>query len=527
MNRRSGQALVPVLFVVMILTALAVTLSATAKRETKAAGNHLRDAQQYLIAKGAVNYIAAELQQATSNGVTVPQLTPPPDTDANGWTMLGDGWYKVDIIDTSSRININTVDAAALNKLPAFQNDPNLAPALIDWRDTDETDTTIPQGGTGAESDYYQSLPVPYNAKNGPFDTVEELLLVRGFTPQLLYGQTGQPGVPTDSSGLDTTSGAMTTRAAKSRQGAGGPGGAGGGAGGAAQDENPIDLSGSTMPMSELFTTYSKEANYADDGTKRVNIRTASANTLTTLLTDAGVSQGQARQIVNQFTRAAQGQTQTEQSQVTALSDLLGKTNPGGIAPLVSAWPRTVLQLVADKLTVSDDDFLNGRVNINTAPPEVLATIPGMDQNLLAAIQNQQQAGGFTSINDLFQGNAFDANLLRALYGRFCVRSSVYIIRVRVRMPGSPRVYAVQTLVELPAPKAGAADTTDAGGAEGADADTAGQPGTTTTQTATQPRILQWREVPRLPGWANWAPAPNYYSGGTQPLTTGGLLGNP
>jgi type II secretory pathway component PulK len=509
MSRRSGQALVPVLFVVMILTALAVTLSATAKRETKAAGNHLRDAQQYLIAKGAVTYVAAELQQATSNGVTVPQLTQPPDTDANGWTSLGDGWYKVDIIDTSARININTVDAATLNKLPAFQNDPNLAPSLIDWRDTDETDTTLPQGGTGAESDYYQSLPMPYNAKNGPFDTVDELLLVRGFSPQLLYGQTGQPGMSTDTSGQNTTGPGMT-RASKSRQGAGGTGGA--------AQQPAIDLSSSTRPMSELFTTYSKEANYADDGTKRVNIRTANANTLTTLLTDAGVSQGQAQQIANQFTRApqgqGQGQGQSPQSQVTALSDVaVGKTNPTGFTPLILPWPQTVLQLVADKLTVSDDDFLNGRININTAPPEVLATIPGMDQTLLTAIQNQQQAGGFTSINDLFQGTVFDANQLRTLYGHVCVRSSVYIIRVRVRMPGSPRVYAVQTLVELPAPNAGATDTTGAAGAAAGQTGGAGA----TAQAATQPTILQWREVPRMPGWALWAPAPNYYSGGTNP----------
>src|SRR5207248_8062397 len=38
------------------------------------------------------------------------------------------------------------------------------------------------------ESNYYQTLNPPYNAKNGPLDSLDELLLVKGVTPQLLYG---------------------------------------------------------------------------------------------------------------------------------------------------------------------------------------------------------------------------------------------------------------------------------------------------------------------------------------------------
>jgi len=516
-RRQAGQALVPVLFVLMILTALAVTMAASTKREIKAASNNLVDAQQYLIAKGAMNYAAAELQQATGNGVTVPQLTQAPDTDANGWTSLGDGWYKLDLVDTGSRININTVDAATLNKLPAFQNDPNLAPSLIDWRDADETVTTVPQGGTGAESDYYQGLPVPYSAKNGPFDTVDELLLVQGFSPQILYGATGQPGVDLTDTTSTPGTGPTGSRATRSRQAAGGTGGA--------QQAPAIDLSGSTTPLAELFTTYSKEANYAEDGTKRVNVRTANANALTTMMTDAGVSSGQARQIVNQFTRAAQGQTTTQQQQVTSLADIvMGKRNPAGITPLVTPWPQTVLAMIADKLTVSDDDFLNGRININTAPQEVLATIPGMDQQLLSLIQSQQQAGGFTSLNDLFQGATFNQQQLGVLYGRVCIRSSVYLARVRVRMPGSPRVYAVQALIELPSPAANQTGQTGAAGQTTPGLQTGGAAASTTSTAA---KILQWREVPRKPGWSTWTSVINYANGGAQPLTTGGMLGSP
>ena len=151
-HRISGQALVPVLFVVAILTGLAVAISATAKREMRSAANQTQAAQAALIEHGAVNYAMGELEQITNGGCAPPQLTPPPNTDAKGWTQLGDGWYKLDVIDTTARLNINTEDVATIGKLPAFLNDPNIAPAIIDWRDTDETTTTVAQtGGTGAE----------------------------------------------------------------------------------------------------------------------------------------------------------------------------------------------------------------------------------------------------------------------------------------------------------------------------------------------------------------------------------------
>ena len=66
--RESGQALVPVLFVVFILTAFAVTIAATARQETRAASNHLRERQQQYIALGAIRYGMAALQQATNGG---------------------------------------------------------------------------------------------------------------------------------------------------------------------------------------------------------------------------------------------------------------------------------------------------------------------------------------------------------------------------------------------------------------------------------------------------------------------------
>jgi len=56
--------------------------------------------------------------------------------------------------------------------------------SFFDWIDADDTPRMH-----GAESeDYYMKLDNPYRAKNGPLDTVGELLLVKGFTKVILSG---------------------------------------------------------------------------------------------------------------------------------------------------------------------------------------------------------------------------------------------------------------------------------------------------------------------------------------------------
>ena len=58
-----------------------------------------------------------------------------------------------------------------------------IAYSIIDWIDSDSN--TSPDG---AEDDYYMSLPNPYHCKNSYLDSIEELLLVQGMTPYLLFG---------------------------------------------------------------------------------------------------------------------------------------------------------------------------------------------------------------------------------------------------------------------------------------------------------------------------------------------------
>lgn len=90
------------------------------------------------------------------------------------------------LMDESSKININHAPAEILGTLLEVigetrkGEETDIANAIIDWRDED-----IVPSLRGAEDDYYRSLDLPYDCKDAKFQIVEELLLVRGMTPEI------------------------------------------------------------------------------------------------------------------------------------------------------------------------------------------------------------------------------------------------------------------------------------------------------------------------------------------------------
>ncbi len=108
--------------------------------------------------------------------------------------MTSDGYYggiRYGLENESARLNLNTILLAdntqpgtaqkILMSLPGMTE--SIADAILDWIDPDDQ-----QRDNGAERDYYASLDPPYVPRNGPIASIEELLLVRGVTPALLFG---------------------------------------------------------------------------------------------------------------------------------------------------------------------------------------------------------------------------------------------------------------------------------------------------------------------------------------------------
>ncbi len=107
---------------------------------------------------------------------------------------IGDGHVILDIEPEPGRRNVNLLTEEDWERIIANAGVAEDCWAMLtdsygDWIDIDEN-----ASADGAESDdYYRKLEQPYSAKNGPLDTVGELLLVRGFTESILRGGAFDP----------------------------------------------------------------------------------------------------------------------------------------------------------------------------------------------------------------------------------------------------------------------------------------------------------------------------------------------
>ncbi len=199
MKNERGFILVVVLWALMALMVLSFELSHTMRIEALTALTHEREIQAYYLAQAGFHRALHAVLQAVQLGEDVANtpeaLDPSAQVDPVGIWLRGDGrWvseafgaggYRVRVSDESGKININTVEEAVLREVFTHldfepEQGQELADAILDWRDPDPLERL-----NGVESDYYLSLPLSYPAKDGPFDTPDELLLVRGVSSQL------------------------------------------------------------------------------------------------------------------------------------------------------------------------------------------------------------------------------------------------------------------------------------------------------------------------------------------------------
>jgi len=110
--------------------------------------------------------------------------------DVQGYAdKLDTGEISVDIVPEISRRNINRLSRTDWERVFDVAGIPEdkwneLMDCFEDWKDGDDLRRTY-----GAETDdWYSRLESPYRAKNGPLFTVDELLLIKGFSYSMLYG---------------------------------------------------------------------------------------------------------------------------------------------------------------------------------------------------------------------------------------------------------------------------------------------------------------------------------------------------
>ncbi len=130
-----------------------------------------------------VGYLTPEF----SSGSASPEFTSPA---ASFGQDAGEAPAHPGFSDEDRKINLNALNAAnspifrellLLLGADSYTADV-IAAASVDWHDAD---SEVSLGNLGEEGRVYESLKRPYKCKNRPFDQVEELLLVKGMTPEL------------------------------------------------------------------------------------------------------------------------------------------------------------------------------------------------------------------------------------------------------------------------------------------------------------------------------------------------------
>lgn len=199
LGSESGIALFLVLWVLTLLSVIVGEFCHAMRAEVNITRNFKEETQAYYIAEAGLNRAVAELIR---NEVIPPKVKSPysegeeEEEEEIRWRInteippvpFGGGQFEVNIGNESGKVNINQADMQLLGMmLGGFDLEDMdkdvIVDSILDWRDKDHFHRL-----NGAEDDYYLSLPDPYECKDGDFDSVEELLLVRGVTAEMFFG---------------------------------------------------------------------------------------------------------------------------------------------------------------------------------------------------------------------------------------------------------------------------------------------------------------------------------------------------
>jgi len=353
-RKGSGFVLVGVLIVVMLLSMIALSVLFRMRSEETAGATGSTSEQGWATAMSGVREamrLAPTFQPGDTTWMDAPErfkdrMLYDDGTEEWRWTLYSanpEGGIRFGLTDEASKLNLNSATTSMVSRLPGMK--ASLTDALLDFLDAD--DVPRPEG---AEQEYYNALPQPYRMHNGPLSTVEQLLLVRGFSPSVVLGEDANRNFSLDPNEDDGD-----------------------------EREPPDDADGRLQPgLLPLLTVYSREPNTDRSGKRRFNLNTpGAALTETNDLPSAFV--------------AFVSELGTSKSVVMDPAELLDATvtlsGPDGQERAVpTGIGKDSLGMVLDRFTGSAEAELVGRINVNTAPASVLQLVPGIDNALAESI---------------------------------------------------------------------------------------------------------------------------------------------
>ncbi len=420
-SRRRGVVLIIVLVVVVILSLAAYSFTDLMQSHRRGAILSGKQIQARLLVDSGVETIKLYLtsDRATrdemgghyNNPLVFQAAKVIPELDApsrGSFTVLAplidskstQAGVRYGLEDESTRLNLNLLlladkiqAGAARTFLMALPNmTEDVADAILDWIDEDDETREF-----GAEVDYYSGLSPPYGPRNAPPETIEELLLVRGITPQLLFGiDSNRNGmadaheVSNSNTGVGTPLTSMTSTSSTT-----------------------VDSSGFNRGMAAYLTLYSAERNARADGTPRIWLNntdlTQMQQDLTEVFSEEWTNFILAYRLYGPYSGNEEGQSaagielnlsQQPKGTFSQVLDLIGKKvqisqegrqivlqSPFDSAPLAMG---VYLPQLMENCTASQATSIPGRININQAPQELLLGIPGMTEDIATEIVSRR-----------------------------------------------------------------------------------------------------------------------------------------
>jgi general secretion pathway protein K len=197
-TRQTGVALVLVLALTALLTIMAGSYTLSMRRQLDLVRNARDHSQALALAESGLYY--AQMMLLVTDPLKRWRID---GTDYK--RQFGNGEFKVKIIDETGKVDINKAETKLLNGLFESigleeEQAANIADAVLDWRDNDELARL-----NGAEESDYESEGLPYHPRNDLFQTVEELQLVLGITPEIYTKLEQLVTVYSNKSGIDPT----------------------------------------------------------------------------------------------------------------------------------------------------------------------------------------------------------------------------------------------------------------------------------------------------------------------------------
>lgn len=200
-DSQKGFALLVVFWVLAVLIVMVLSFSVMTRADTYGLFSFKEGLEKKFLAEAGISRSIMEIiyrsvnqnQTLTLAGREVWRLDGTPYS-----ADIGDGGYHVRIIDESGKISLNAMTDSSgiilknllINQGVSTENADIIVDSILDWKDEDDLHRL-----NGAENEYYMSLAKPYKARNADFETLDELILVRGITPQILYGDGKTKGI--------------------------------------------------------------------------------------------------------------------------------------------------------------------------------------------------------------------------------------------------------------------------------------------------------------------------------------------